>query len=88
MPSRDNNWLCLRPLSGGEADIQLLCPALEREPIRPARFSLPEPHELATQDAARLLSEALRLSFGEALGRSVRQPAWLSSRAPISLCRC
>jgi len=68
MPSRDNNWLCLRPLSGGEADIQLLCPALEREPIRSARFSLPEPHELATQDAARLLSEALRLSLRRGAG--------------------
>src|ERR1700689_5479677 len=68
MPSRDNNSLCLRPLSGGEADIQLLCPALEREPIRSARFSLPEPHALATQDAARLLSEALRLSLRRGAG--------------------
>ena len=37
-------WLCLRPLSGGEADIQLLYPALEREPVRPARFDLPDPY--------------------------------------------
>jgi superfamily II DNA or RNA helicase len=68
MPTRDSNWLCLRPLSGGEADIQLLCPALEREPIRPAQFSMPSMHELATQDAARLLSDALRLSLRRGAG--------------------
>jgi superfamily II DNA or RNA helicase len=68
LPSPDNAWLCLRPLSGGEADIQVLCPALEREPVRPAQFSLPDSQELATQDAARLLSEALRLSLRRGAG--------------------
>lgn len=63
LPSPETDWLCLRPLSGGEADIQLLCPALEREPVRQARFGLPDARELATQDAARLLSDALRLSL-------------------------
>lgn len=68
LPSPENDWLCLRPLSGGEADIQILCPALEREPVRPAQFSLPGSQELATQDAARLLSEALRLSLRRGAG--------------------
>src|SRR5664280_2652996 len=68
LPSPDDEALYLRPLSGAEADMQLLCPALEREPIRPARFNLPEPHELATQDAARLLSDALRLSLRRGAG--------------------
>ena len=68
LPSPETDWLCLRPLSGGEADIQLLLPALEREPVRPARFALPAPHEIATQEAARLLSEALRLSLRRGAG--------------------
>jgi superfamily II DNA or RNA helicase len=68
LPSPENDWLCLRPLSGGEADVQILCPALEREPVRPAQFSLPGSQELATQDAARLLSEALRLSLRRGAG--------------------
>lgn len=68
LPSPESDWLCLRPLSGGEADIQLLCPALERESVRPASFGPPEPHELATQDAARLLSDALRLSLRRGAG--------------------
>ena len=38
LPSPDPEWLCLRPLSGTEADAQLLHPALEREPVRPSRF--------------------------------------------------
>ena len=41
LPSPDPEWLCLRPLSGTEADAQLLHPALEREPVRPSRFDLP-----------------------------------------------
>jgi superfamily II DNA or RNA helicase len=68
LPSPETDWLCLRPLSGGEADVQLLLPALEREPVKPARFALPAPHEIATQEAARLLSEALRLSLRRGAG--------------------
>ena len=43
LPSPDADTLCLRPLSGAEADAQLIHPALEREPVRPARFELPSP---------------------------------------------
>jgi superfamily II DNA or RNA helicase len=68
LPSPEPDWLCLRPLSGAEADIQLLHPALEREPVRPARFSLPETTQLATRDAARLLSDALHLSMRRGAG--------------------
>ena len=42
LPSPETDWLCLRPLSGSEADVQLLHPALEREPIRASRFDVPE----------------------------------------------
>src|SRR5882757_5670633 len=68
LPAPDDETLCLRPLSGAEADVQLIHPALEREPVRPARFALPTADETATQDGARLLSEALRLSLRRGAG--------------------
>lgn len=68
LPSPEPEWLCLRPLSGAEADVQLLHPKLEREPVRPSRFDLPELSDVATQDAARLLSDALHLSMRRGAG--------------------
>ena len=68
LPSPDDDTLCLRPLSGAEADVQLIHPALEREPVRPARFALPTANQTATQEGARLLSEALRLSLRRGAG--------------------
>jgi len=68
LPSPEDETLHLRPLSGAEADIQVIHPALEREPVRPARFALPKEDEIATQDGARLLSEALRLSLRRGAG--------------------
>jgi superfamily II DNA or RNA helicase len=68
LPSGNDETLLLRPLSGAEADIQVLYPALEREPVRPARFDIPELDHPATQDGARLLAEALRLSLRRGAG--------------------
>jgi len=68
LPSSFPDLLCLRPLTGSEADIQLLDPALERQPVIPARFDLPTLDDLATEDAARLLAEALRLSLRRGAG--------------------
>lgn len=68
MPSPEEDWLCLRPLSGAEADIQYLRPELERDPVRPARFELPDGKVTATQDAARILADALRLSLRRGAG--------------------
>src|ERR1700730_6040607 len=68
LPSPEDETLHLRPLSGVEADIQVIHPALEREPVRPARFALPKEDEIATQDGARLLSEALQLSLRRGAG--------------------
>src|ERR1700736_1743096 len=68
LPSADEETLYLRPLSGAEADVQVLHPALEREPVRPARFSIPKLDEIATQEGARLLSDALRLSMRRGAG--------------------
>ena len=47
LPSPDEEILCLRPLSGSEADVQFLHPALEREPVRHARFEMPDLKQLA-----------------------------------------
>lgn len=68
LPTSLPGLLCLRPLTGSEADIQLLDPALEIEPVLPARFDLPKIDDLATQDAGRLLAEALRLSLRRGAG--------------------
>jgi superfamily II DNA or RNA helicase len=68
LPSPDDALLCLRPLSGTEADAQVIHPALEREPVRPAQFPLPKVAEIATQEGARLLSQALRLSLRRGAG--------------------
>lgn len=68
LPAPDDEALHLRPLSGSEADVQIIHPALEREPVRPARFALPTTEEVATQEGARLLSEALRLSLRRGAG--------------------
>lgn len=68
LPSSSPGLLCLRPLTGSESDVQILDPALEREPVIPARFDLPRQDDLASQDTGRLLAEALRLSLRRGAG--------------------
>ncbi|WGS18956.1 MULTISPECIES: DEAD/DEAH box helicase [unclassified Bradyrhizobium] len=68
LPSPADETLCLRPLAGAESDVQVIHPALEREPVRPARFALPTSEEISTQEGARLLSQALRLSLRRGAG--------------------
>jgi superfamily II DNA or RNA helicase len=64
LPAPD--WLTLRPLTGGEQDVQTICTALEH--VTHATFQPPEAHSIATQDTARLLAEALRLSLRSGAG--------------------
>ena len=59
-------WLSLRPLAGGEQDILTVCTDLEQ--VQHATFQPPPVHSVATQDSARLLSEALRLSLRRGAG--------------------
>ena len=68
LPSPAEGLLNMRPLSGSEADAQLIAPALDRMPVRPARFDAPKLDQLDTQDSARLLSDALRLSLRRGAG--------------------
>ena len=60
--------LRVRPLSGSEDDAILIAPRLERQPVREASFALPNAAQLDTQDAARLLTDALRLSLRRGAG--------------------
>ena len=68
LPSPDDDILNVRPLSGSEADAQRIALALEVSPVRPARFSPPTPERRDTQDGARLLADALRLSLRRGAG--------------------
>jgi superfamily II DNA or RNA helicase len=67
LPSETEGLVKLRPLSGSEDDVQWLDPDLEPGGVRGASFDPPriDPADqavFATQDAARLLGDALRLS--------------------------
>jgi superfamily II DNA or RNA helicase/Arc/MetJ family transcription regulator len=68
LPSVDTTLLSLRPLTGSELDVQLIDPSLESDPVLPAQFDLPHAEDRATQDAALLLGEALRLSLRRGAG--------------------
>ena len=68
LPSPDEDILDVRPLSGSEADAQRIALALEVDPVRPARFAPPTPERRDTQDGARLLADALRLSLRRGAG--------------------
>lgn len=68
LPSPNDDILNVRPLSGSEADAQRIALALEVNPVRPARFAPPTPERRDTQDGARLLADALRLSLRRGAG--------------------
>lgn len=64
----DEGLLRIRPLSGSEEDALNIAPALEREPVEAAQFGPPTIAQLDTQDSARLLADALRLSLRRGAG--------------------
>lgn len=76
--ARNREWIVLsrpaeglvrvRPLSGSEEDAVVIAPRLERLPVQPATFDLPRSDQIDTQDAARLLADALRLSLRRGAG--------------------
>jgi len=73
LPSDTEGLLKLRPLSGSEDDVQWIDPELEPNGVRPASFDPPvaDPargQTFATQDGARLLGDALRLSMRRGAG--------------------
>lgn len=68
LPSPSSDLLYIRPLSGTDDDAQLIVPALESTPVAPASFEVPTTERLDTQDGARLLADALRLSLRRGAG--------------------
>jgi superfamily II DNA or RNA helicase len=68
MPSPFEGILNVRPLSGNDDDAQLIVPALEKSPVMAASFAAPSSDRLDTQDGARLLADALRLSLRRGAG--------------------
>lgn len=58
----------VRPLSGSEEDAVVIAPALEAIPMQSAHFAAPTADTRDTQDAARLLADALRLSLRRGAG--------------------
>ncbi len=78
LPSRIENILALRPLTGNDRDIVYLDPRLEIEPVEPARFDLPCEPTWTVQPKAALLADALRLTLRRGAGpfRSAAQLAF------------
>ena len=68
LPSPSEGVLNVRPLSGTDDDAQFIVTALERPPVTPASFAAPTADRLDTQDGARLLADALRLSLRRGAG--------------------
>lgn len=68
LPTPNSDILSLRPLSGSETDFVILDPALEIEPVEPARFELPENAAPTVQSKAELLADALRLTLRRGAG--------------------
>ena len=60
--------LRVRPVTGSDDDQTLIHLPLEAEPVREARFPLPDPRQLGGHDAALLLRDALLLSLRRGAG--------------------
>lgn len=64
----DEGLVRVRPLSGSEEDAIVIAPSLEAVPVQSANFVAPSADSRDTQDAARLLADALRLSLRRGAG--------------------
>jgi superfamily II DNA or RNA helicase len=66
LPDSTDDLLVLRPLGGTDDEIAGILPALEK--VAPATFDLPDPNDLGDARSARLLRDALRLTFRSCAG--------------------
>lgn len=66
LPESGPELLILRPLGGSEEEVTGIYMPLE--PVRPARFELPDPQRLGDFRSSRLLRDALRLGFRSSAG--------------------
>lgn len=67
-PESSAGVLRLRPFGGSKEDIITLVPALEFDPPKTATFVWPDAERPGTHDAARLLSDALKLKLRNGAG--------------------
>jgi hypothetical protein len=70
MPGSSPERLRLRPLSGSEADVAVVSPALEAtfDPVVPATFPSPTVKQAANHEEALLLRDALLMSLRRGAG--------------------
>ncbi|MFN8188062.1 MAG: helicase-related protein [Gaiellales bacterium] len=66
LPDSTDDLLVLRPLGGTDDEIAGVLPALES--VESASFDLPDPNDLGDARSARLLRDALRLTFRSSAG--------------------
>ena len=68
LPESAPDTLRLRPLGGSDEEATLIYLPIEKDPIRPARFSPPDPERAGNQESVLLLREALRLRLRSGAG--------------------
>ncbi len=66
LPDSSDDLLLLRPLGGSDEEIAGILTALEE--VSPATFDLPDPNDVGDARSARLLRDALRLTFRSSAG--------------------
>lgn len=68
LPETRPGLLRLRPLGGSDEDATLIALALERTPVEPASFALPDPTKPGPQRAGLILHDALRMTMRAGAG--------------------
>src|SRR6188768_3136948 len=68
LPNDDDDILMLRPLGGTDGDATGLYLPLEGNDVQSATFSRPDPARAGDNTSARLLRDAVRLSFRAGAG--------------------
>lgn len=68
LPGSGEEILNLRPIGGGEREVQVVSRSLEIDGVESATFQLPDPGRVGPQDEALLLRDALQMSLRRGAG--------------------
>ncbi|MDW9959468.1 helicase [Sinorhizobium medicae] len=68
LPGSDEEILNLRPIAGGEKDVQVVSRSLEIDGVESATFQLPDSGRVGPQDEALLLRDAFQMSLRRGAG--------------------
>jgi len=68
LPRSKGDLLYLRPMGGGEADVSLICPSIERMEVTQATFPWPDEEKCGRQVDGLLLRDALMLKLRNGAG--------------------